>query len=88
MNKFTVTNEFINQMIEIANNQGIDYNMFEGSLTDNFIFYDTERIKITEVGQSKYLIIKENFVNTWTSELELIATNEISTVEKYEEIFI
>lgn len=63
------------------------YDMWEGVLLDNFIFYGGG-IGIEYQGyQAEYMIIREKYVNSRRSEYELILTNSHKTADKYSAVF-
>lgn len=82
-----IDNEFIDKLVELAINNGIEFEVFEGTLNDNYIFYDTKQINITDVERGNYIIVKNIFRNTWQSDLKLITTNDIEEVEHYRTLF-
>lgn len=87
----TITNDItmninrheLNNLLEVATKQELFYHVFEGSLIDNYIIYDTDNITIEGV-TAKYIMIKESFLNEWSSEHVLILTNDIEKVEEFE----
>lgn len=86
-NNISVTNKFINKLIIVAEQNKIIYDSFEGTLNDNYIFYDTEILRITGVERAKYIIIKEVYLNEWSSDLQLFVTDDIKEVDKFREQF-
>lgn len=78
--------DFLSKIFEMAGKYDIDYDCYEGCLQDNFIFYNTRPIKID--GKSRdFIIVKERFLNEWSSDLILIMTNSIEEVENFEMTF-
>ena len=83
-----VTNEFVDEMLVLLEENGIEYEIFDGSLNDNYIVYDVEKaIKITGVRRAKFYIIKEVYLNSWSSGMVLIATDDREKAEKYRQQF-
>ena len=73
-------NQELNELIEHANKIGIDYDMYEGVLQNNFIFY-THNPKNKE--DEKYMIIVEKHLNEWSSGLTVILTNSDEEAEQF-----
>lgn len=86
MSTFQVTNNFISDLLTIADKNGIEYECFEGSLQDNFVFYHADKIRI-ENKSAKYIIVKERFLNEWSSDLVLTLTNSDRKAEEFRSIF-
>ena len=73
----------VENLISYADNNEIYFNFFEGTLLDNYTFYDTKEIE-KDGYSSNYMIIKEVPLNEWTSKQVLIMTNSIEDIEKFE----
>lgn len=74
------------KIIEFAMSNECDINTSEGSLLDNYIIYNTDKIRIGRAKPRKYIIIVEKFLNGWSSTLQLIQTDNYNKVLKYESI--
>lgn len=81
---FAINNETLNTMVTLAEVNGIPYEIFEGCLQDNVILYDAEDIHIDGVSAA-YIIVKEKYVNEWSSELVAILTDSFEEVQDFEE---
>jgi hypothetical protein len=69
-------------LIEVASIHDIECECFEGSLLDNYVFYGAKLINIG--GESaNYLIVREKYVNEWSSSLVLTMTNSYKDVEEF-----
>lgn len=77
----------INKLLELAEKLNCYIECFEGSLIDNYIIYDAQKIKIGRAKSRKYIILVEKYLNSWSSTTEVIMTDNDKTVRKYEEIF-
>ncbi|UPI12743.1 hypothetical protein [Bacillus phage SBSphiJ5] len=82
---FAISNETLNTMVALAEVNGISYEFFEGCLQDNVIFYDAEDIHIDGISAT-YIIVKEKYVNVWSSELVAILTDSFEEVQEFEEV--
>lgn len=60
-----------------------DFDMYEGTLQDNYIFYNTNSIKVGRAKPRDYIIIKSEYQNEWSSKLVMIMTNNTELVEGY-----
>ena len=87
LKEYSVDRDFINKLIEISDNNNIHVDFFEGSLVDNYVFYDTEIIKIKGIRRAKHIIIKEKYLNTWSSENVLMVTDDIKKVKQFTSLF-
>ena len=77
----------LNNLVKFAEEVGVAYDCYEGVLQDNYIFYKTEGVGIGRVKPREYIIVREKYLNPWSSGLELIMTDDIATVERYEKMF-
>lgn len=82
---FAISNKILNTMIALAEVNGISYEVFEGCLQGNAIFYDAEDIHIGGVSAT-YIIVKEKYVNAGSSELVAILTDSFEEVQDFEEV--
>lgn len=76
----------VNDLIVLMGEQEIDCDCYEGCLQDNLIYYGTENVVIDGMSR-KFLIFRERYLNSWSSDLELIMTDSYEEVEKYREMF-
>lgn len=81
--EFEISNDCLNKIVEIASNNGVYYECFEGSLQDNFVVYNTENIIALGKETRKYIIVKEKPLNEWSSELVAVLTDSIEEVEEF-----
>jgi hypothetical protein len=70
----------LDKLLVVASENEINFDCFEGCLLDNFIFYNTENLKINNVS-AKYIIVKENYLNEYSSDLIIIMTNSDEEIE-------
>lgn len=70
-----ITNAEFENILEVATNSGIDYNVFEGTLLDNAILYNNNKINVSG-RTAKYLIIQEVYMSEWSSALKLSFIND------------
>lgn len=87
MGRITVGLKEFNNIIEKAENKGMTYEIYEGSLLDNAIVYFAKGMELEGVGDHEYIIIREVYLNSWSSELEVFGTDDIIEVGKYEDDF-
>lgn len=81
-----VTAEIVNvdipKLIELAVENGIEFDEFEGNLQDNYIFYGAENISIEEKS-AKYIVVKETYLNCWSSGHTVIMTDSYEDVQEH-----
>lgn len=81
-----IINKDVTRLIKIASDLGLDYTCFEGTLTDSYIIYETDRIKFGRCKPRKYIILREVYINEYSSGMEMILSDSLRTVKKYEKI--
>lgn len=75
--------ESIEKLLNLANDFLCDIERIEGSLQDNYIIRDAEKIGIGKGKGRKFIILKEVFLNEWSSAIDLIQTDSENKVEKF-----
>ena len=85
--KTTIDNEMSNKILELATKNNLHYEMFEGTLQDNCIIYNDYAIRLKGIKPRKYIIIQEKYLNCWSSELEMIMTDNESKVDEFIKTF-
>lgn len=78
-----ISSDEVEKLTKIIN----DYERFEGSLLDNYIFYHTETIRYGRCQPRKFILVKEIFVNEWSSEYQLTMTDSEKEVEIFRQRF-
>jgi len=84
MKKYEVDLDFTMRLIDVAEENGIYTDIYEGVLMDNVIIRDAERIKIKGIRRAKHIIILVEYVNEWSSRLVLSVTDSDKKVDKIE----
>lgn len=84
--KEVVTMEDYNKIIDLACNNNMIVDIYQGCLLDNAIIVNDDIIKIGRKTR-KYLIMVEKYLNCWTSIIELIGTDNEQTYNKWVEKF-
>lgn len=82
-----VSRDFVEKMCDLAVDDGIDYEVFEGCLLDNYVFYNSGGLTVKGVKPRNHIIIREVYLNEWSSGFELIMTDSSKKVDKYTKIF-
>lgn len=72
--------------IELAGELGIDYETYQGCLLDNHVIRGAERIGFGRVKPRKFIMIKEKYLNEWSSVLEMTMTDNEKIVNEFEEL--
>lgn len=84
--KEVVTMAGYNKIIDLACNNNMIVDIYQGCLLDNVIIVNDDIIKIGRKTR-KYLIMVEKYLNCWTSNIELIGTDDEQTYNKWVEKF-
>lgn len=76
----------IDIILELAIKNDLEVVQYAGALLDNYIIYNENTIKIGRCVRT-YIIIKEEYLNEWTSQSVVILTDNLKEVEKNKKIF-
>ena len=79
----TINTNIVKEMLELSG--GVDVDVFEGALQDRYIFWNTNNIEFEGFDNREYIIVKDIYVNEWSSKLVAILTDDIDLVEEYYE---
>lgn len=71
---YNIDEDYKEKLIHIIENHDLEIEIFDGVLANNYILHNYGNITI-EKQNPKFIIIKEIFINTWSSGLEMILTN-------------
>lgn len=80
---YEITNDTLNKIIGIAVENGVNYDIYEGTLNDSFVFYDTENHIMVKGQTSKHMIVREMSQNEWTSSLILYMTDSDEVLNRH-----
>lgn len=72
-----------NKIVDFAINNEYTFDCFDGCLVDSYIIYNTESVRIGRMKSRKNIIIREIYMNEWSSGLELIMTDNEETVKNF-----
>lgn len=75
--------KILSMSIELNN----DIEEYEGSLLNNYIIYNDRKISLGRAKGREYIIVREKYLNEWSSCYELIFTDDIKEVEDWRKIF-
>ena len=76
-----VDSKIINELIEKSNGELIE--QFESNLLDNYIIDNVNRLVFNTGKARKYIIIKEMFLNEWSSCYDVIFTDDEKEVDDF-----
>lgn len=79
---YDITNKDIDKIIELCNQLEIHFDVVESALNYEYIFYSNNAIKIGRVFR-KYMIVRDIYVNEWSSKLCLIMTDDEKEYQKH-----
>lgn len=81
-------NEAQQEIIKMATDSELFVREVPGALTDNYIIYDNESIRIgNRMKPRKYIIMTAKYLNEWSSGVNLIMTDSEKVLESYENLF-
>lgn len=81
-NKMITISDF-NKIVDLAINRGMDVDIFEGVLVDSAII-ETGNVRLLKNSpKSKYIILKEKYLNSWSSGIQLTFTNSEKKAEEF-----
>ena len=66
-----------------AEEKGCPIDYFEGCLLDNFVIYDAKCINVDNAEPREFIILREVYLNEWSSEIEVIMTDDEKKVEDF-----
>lgn len=82
------------KIVEFALDIAQEYDYFEtvrqsqGCLVDSYIIYNVDdHIKIGRYKPRKYIILRENYLNEWSSDIVITLTDDENILHEMEEIF-
>jgi len=83
MRNILIDSELMTDILNTAFNKGLDFQTFEGSLQDEAVIY-TDDIRIIKGSpRSKYIILKEEYLNPWSRAVKVIFTVSDKRVDKF-----
>lgn len=75
------------KLLDLATDLGLAVDCFEGSLLDNYIIYSDKKIKINKARPRKYILIREYYINAWSSGIQLIMTDDDNKANEFIQMF-
>lgn len=86
--EYEISSEVQENIISMAVNDGVDVRQVAGGLQDNVMFENETGIRIgNRMKARKYIIMVEEYVNEWSSAINLIMTDSIQLYQQYQEEF-
>lgn len=76
-----VDSKIVDELIEKSNGEFIE--QFEGNLLDNYIIDNINKLVFNTSKARKYIIIKEKFLNEWSSCYDVIFTDDEKEVDDF-----
>lgn len=76
-----VDSKIVDELIEKSNSESIE--QFEGNLLDNYIIDNINKLVFNSSKARKYIVIKEKFLNEWSSCYDVIFTDEEKEVDEF-----
>lgn len=89
-----ISSSLSEKIVNFANDIALEYDFLEtirqsqGALVDSYIIYNIDdHIKLGRYKPRKYMILRENFLNCWSSSVILTLTDDETILHEMEEIF-
>lgn len=76
-----VDSKIVDELIEKSNGEFIE--QFEGNLLDNYIIDNINKLVFNTSKARKYIIIKEKFLNEWSSCYDVVFTDNEKEVDEF-----
>jgi hypothetical protein len=83
---FEIGSDVFDELMKLADESQVAFDGFEGVLLDNYILYGTENISLAGES-SKFIILKEKFLNNNSSVMVAIMTDSEDEVDEYKAAF-
>lgn len=77
----------VKKLIDLSYKKGNEVNQYEGGLLDNYLIVNTGKIVFNKTKARKYIIVKEKYLNCWSSTYEVIFTDSIDEYNNWKNIF-
>jgi len=66
--KAAIGQPLLNKLLEQCSMSGIEVELFEGSLLDQYIIHADKKITIKGIKPRQYILVYEQYLNCWSSE--------------------
>lgn len=80
-----IHNDTINKLLKFASERSIEFEVYEGALNDNYIIYADQLIKVGRGKPRKYILIEEDYLNTWQSANLMVMTDDYAEMKEFRE---
>ena len=78
-----IDSETVDSLLRLACDIELEVVVYSGCLLDNYVIYDTDCVNIGNIKPRKNIIIKEVYLNEWSSCYEMTMTNDDDLVSNY-----
>lgn len=73
----------VSKLINVASENGIEIESFEGVLLDSYIIYANSKLKVGSWKPREYILAIATYKNPWESVYKLVLTDKRETVARY-----
>lgn len=70
-------------LLSFADSKCCPISCFEGCLLDNYVIYNAKCIAVNKSKPRKFIILQEKYLNSWSSGIILILTDDEKQVEDF-----
>ena len=71
-------------LVNFAYDNHYEVTCYEGVLLDNYIIHSDKTLKVGRAKPREYIILRERFVNEWTSKIEMTLTDNEKTLDRHD----
>lgn len=73
----------VEKIRDLAIAEGAVVNRYEGALLDNFVIDGARCIRVNNIVPRKYIIIREEYLNEWSSTYSLVFTDSDGVCDEF-----
>ena len=73
----------VTKIVDTCNQKGIEIDVFEGTLLDNYLIYANYKIQLNKLVPRKYIIIEAMFINSNQSMHTFVQTDNQQLVDEF-----
>lgn len=78
-----ITAGLVNDILTFCSDKGIEYNVLEGCLLDNFLIFANYEFSVKGIKFRKYIIIREKYVTPNSSEYTITFTDDENLANEF-----
>ena len=75
--------ECVEELLKLSYSKNLDVYFFDGSLLDDIVIINEEKAIVIDGKEREYIILKEKYVNDWSSCYDVILTDNYDSVREF-----